>query len=125
MTVTRHAYLLPAGDKEANRSLKVREAPLREVGLHMDSSVPSAGGSSRADDRDTAVLWVFRDYDDRWCVRKEGGDIDAAFCNREEALDFARRAGRGHGSYRLFIELRDGRITQELFRLRGPPPIRF
>lgn len=125
MTASRHAHTVPAGDSEADRTLDLREAPLREIGLLRDFGVQSAGAALRAGGGNTAVLWVFRDHDDRWCVRKEGGDIDAAFRGREEALDFARRAGRGQGSYRLFFQLRDGRITQELFRLGNPRPIGF
>ena len=66
---------------------------------------------------DTAVIWVFRDYQDQWCVRKEGGEIEASFAGRTDAVELARAIGRAWGSYRLFLELRDGRITQELFNL--------
>jgi hypothetical protein len=67
----------------------------------------------------TVVLWVFRDYDDLWCVRKEGGDIEATFTAREDALAFARRTGAVWGAYRLFIELKDGRVTREIFNPGG------
>jgi hypothetical protein len=66
---------------------------------------------------DAPVLWVFRDYEGRWCVRTEGGETEAVFTGREKALDFAREHGRAAGSYRLFVQLRDGRVTQELFNL--------
>jgi hypothetical protein len=70
--------------------------------------------------RETAiVLWVFRDYDDLWCVRKEGGDIEATFSSREDALAFARRTAAVWGAYRLFIELKDGRVTREIFNPGG------
>lgn len=66
---------------------------------------------------DTAVLWVFRDYAGRWCVRMEGGDIEATFVARERALAFARATGEDWGSYRLFFALKDGRIAEEVFNL--------
>ena len=68
------------------------------------------------DDR-TAVLWVFRDYDNRWCVRKEGGDIEDTFTIRGDAVAFARQIAQTWGSYILYLQLRDGRITRELYNL--------
>lgn len=78
-----------------------------------DRGIPASGSPG------PAVLWVFRDYRGRWCVRMEGGVVEAEFLNRNEALTFARVAGRADGSYRLFLELNDGRVTQEFFNL-GP-----
>jgi hypothetical protein len=66
----------------------------------------------------TLVLWVFRDTNDRWWVREEGGGMEP-FTSREDALEFARNTGRVWGSYRIFIELSDGRVTQELFNVGG------
>jgi predicted ABC-class ATPase len=66
---------------------------------------------------DTIVLWVFRDYEDRWCARKEGSKVEHAFASREEAAAAARATGRAWGSYRLFLELKDGRMLQEAFNL--------
>jgi hypothetical protein len=60
------------------------------------------------------VLWVYRDYENRWCVRREGAKGEDVFMSRERALAFAREIGQAAGSYRLLIELRDGRVTQEL-----------
>jgi hypothetical protein len=74
-------------------------------------------GAAPERDDTTIVLWMFRDYDNRWCVRQEGGNNDAVFLSREKALAFARETGQAWGSYRLFIELRDGRVTQELLNL--------
>ena len=65
-----------------------------------------------------AVLWVYRDYEERWCVRKEGGDVERAFANRLTALEFARTLGMAAGSYRIFIELKDGRVVEEHFKTR-------
>jgi hypothetical protein len=64
----------------------------------------------------TIVLWVFRDLDDRWCARQEGGHTET-FANREKAVSFARQTGQIWGSYRLFLERMDGRVAQELFNL--------
>jgi hypothetical protein len=65
----------------------------------------------------TMVLWVFRDLEDHWCVRQEGGRTEM-FASRDKAAEFARLTGRVWGSYRLFLGLRDGRVAQELFNLR-------
>jgi hypothetical protein len=67
-------------------------------------------------DQSTIVLWVFRDVHDYWCVRQEGGHIET-FSNRDKAVDFARNTGLVWGSYRLFLELKDGRVAQEFFNL--------
>jgi hypothetical protein len=72
---------------------------------------------ARGEHEDMAVLWVYRDYDGHWRVRQEGSEIEATFDRREDALGFARAAGQAWGSYRLFIQLRDGRVTEELFNL--------
>lgn len=71
--------------------------------------------------RRTAVLWVYRDYGDRWCVREEGGKFEAAFGSREKAAACARAAGHAAGSYRLFLQLKDGRVTEEHFNLANRP----
>lgn len=60
----------------------------------------------------STVVWVFRDQDDHWCVREEGGRIES-FATRDGAIDFARTAGHVGGAYRLFVEGADGRFTQE------------
>jgi hypothetical protein len=60
----------------------------------------------------TTVVWVFRDQDDHWCVREEGGRIES-FATRERAIGFARMAGHVGGAYRLFVEGADGRFVQE------------
>lgn len=65
--------------------------------------------------RATAVLWVYRDYDNRWCVRQEGGKFEAAFAGRDKAVACARAAGLAAGSYCLFLLLKDGRVTEEHF----------
>jgi hypothetical protein len=58
------------------------------------------------------VVWVFRDQDDHWCVREEGGRIES-FATRDLAVAFARTAGHVGGAYRLFVEGTDGRFAQE------------
>ena len=63
------------------------------------------------------TLWVFRDLEDRWCVRQEGGRTET-FTSRDKAVAFARLTGSVWGSYRLFLELKDGRVAQELFNLK-------
>jgi hypothetical protein len=63
-----------------------------------------------------AVLWVFCDIHGNWCAREEGG-VTTSFATREAAIEFAQRLGRAWGAYRLFLELKDGRFTQELMNL--------
>jgi hypothetical protein len=60
----------------------------------------------------TTVVWVFRDQEDNWCVREEGGRIES-FATRDDAVAFARAAGHVGGAYRLFVEGADGRFAQE------------
>jgi hypothetical protein len=60
------------------------------------------------------VLWVFRDQQDLWCVRQEGGRTET-FAARDMALAFARTAGEVAGPHRLFLEGADGRFSQEVF----------
>jgi hypothetical protein len=66
----------------------------------------------------TIVLWVYRDYGRNWCIRKEGGELAAAFSSRTKALAVARALGEAWGSYHLFLQLDDGRLTEEFFNLR-------
>jgi hypothetical protein len=79
--------------------------------------------------RPMAVLWVYRDYDNRWCVRQEGGKFEAAFPGRDKAVACARAAGHAAGSYRLFLMLKDGRVIEEHFnpanRQADPPKMRL
>ena len=58
------------------------------------------------------VLWVFRDRQDLWCVRQEGGRTET-FIGRDIAVAFVRMAGEVLGPHRLFLEGADGRFTQE------------
>ena len=81
----------------------------------MTAKLPPAG-AAKAPAR-TAALWVYRDYEGRWCVRQEGGGFESAFAGRDRALACARAAGRATGSYRLFLQLSDGRVIEESFNL--------
>jgi hypothetical protein len=65
----------------------------------------------------TAVLWVFRDANDGWCVRLEGGGIDLDLGDRGRAVAFAQALGKAWGSYHLYLELHSGRFAQEYFNL--------
>jgi hypothetical protein len=60
---------------------------------------------------------AFRNYDDHWCVRCEGDDGMTGYDGRDKAIEAARLYGRACGSYRLYLQLTDGRVTQELFNL--------
>ena len=65
--------------------------------------------------RPAVVLWVYRDSDNRWCVRQEGGKFEAVFTGRDKAAACARAAGHAAGSYRLYLTLKDGRVIEEHF----------
>jgi hypothetical protein len=82
-----------------NNSLDLTTTPLK--GVHSDCM---------------SVLWVFRDAHGNWCTREEGG-ATTGFATREAAIEFAQHLGRAWGAYRLFLELKDGRFTQELLNL--------
>jgi hypothetical protein len=70
---------------------------------------------------DIVVMWVFRNYQDNWCVRQEGGAIEASFAGRKDAIHFARSTAHSWGAYRLFIQLPDGRIARELCNIGCHP----
>ena len=59
-----------------------------------------------------SVVWVFRDQDDLWCVRQEGGRTET-FAARDKAVAYARTVGEVIGPHRLFLEGEDGRFAQE------------
>ena len=61
-----------------------------------------------------AVIWAFRDYDDRWCVRREGEETETVFASRRQAISFARRLAEAAAGYCLFVQLADGRMCREL-----------
>jgi hypothetical protein len=86
-------------------------------GKRPDAFAAMFGSNAPARADGPIVLWVFRDYENRWCVRQEGGASEAAFLSRDKAVAYARQTGLAWGSYRLFIELRDGRVAQELLNL--------
>jgi hypothetical protein len=82
--------------------------------------VPSAPQAAKTPRR-TAVLWVYYAYDGRWCVREEGGKLEAAFTSRDKAAACARAAGHAAGTYRLFLQLKDGRVIEEFFNPANDP----
>ncbi|SOD96132.1 DUF2188 domain-containing protein [Caenispirillum bisanense] len=53
----------------------------------------------------------------RWVVRREGDQRIHRFADRRTAADFARGLGRAAGAYRLFLELRDGRMMCEMLNV--------
>ena len=60
------------------------------------------------------VLWVFQGFDFRWRLRKEGGGYEAEYPSRHEAVLAARSLGGERGSYRLYLQLADGRFALEI-----------
>ena len=59
------------------------------------------------------VFWIYIDDKCRWSLHKEGGTAQASFSSRAEAAKFVQDLA-GNLSYRLFIEMPDGKIVQEL-----------
>jgi hypothetical protein len=64
------------------------------------------------------VLWVFRDADSRWRMRKEGETVDREYPSRDLAIADARRFVSDLRSYRLYLQLKDGRFVLELLNPR-------
>ena len=64
--------------------------------------------------RRVPVFWVFRDYRSKWQVRREGQEFDIAYSSRTQALEAARHAGSVFRTYRLYLELEDGRFMTEV-----------
>src|SRR6185503_14485552 len=91
------------------------DAPALSNAVRRLLTVVPPAAQAAPDLRPVAVLWVYRDYDNRWCVRQEGGKFEAAFTGRDKAVACARAAGHAAGSYRLFLQLKDGRVTEEHF----------
>ncbi|GAA0596349.1 DUF2188 domain-containing protein [Caenispirillum bisanense] len=72
----------------------------------------------------TPVFHVVREPDGgdeaiAWAVRREGDPRTHRFPDRPAAADFARSQGRAAGGYRLFMELRDGRMMCEMLNVAG------
>lgn len=60
------------------------------------------------------VLWVYQDIEGYWCLHREGDHNDLAYPSRRDALMAARLAGEETGSYRLHLQVDDGRFLLEL-----------
>jgi hypothetical protein len=67
------------------------------------------------------VFWVYADYEGRWCLRKEGGAIEAEFPSRRAAIIRLRELIEHAPSYRAFIAKADGRMIQEMRNLGRMP----
>ena len=63
------------------------------------------------------VLWVYRNYDDRWTVHLEGEDSEWCHSTRNDAVVAARLIGESYGCYRLFLQLSDGRFCLEMLNV--------
>lgn len=60
------------------------------------------------------ALWVYRNAEGGWCVRKGGGPRERAFDSCAGAMSFAQAELVSATSYRLFVVRKDGRVTQEM-----------
>jgi hypothetical protein len=82
----------------------------------LQSQMPAEG----ADASPTPVFWIYIDDKCRWNLHKEGGAVEASFGSRADAARFVRDLG-GDSAYRLFIEMPDGKIVQELHGTKPLP----
>lgn len=83
------------------------------------TAVPAAAAAIAPSRRSAPVIHVARDDANtaRWIVRREGDLRTHRFADRRQAADFARAIGRAAGGYRLFLELRDGRVLCEMLNV--------
>ena len=58
------------------------------------------------------LFWISVDRQGRWCLRREGGESEACFASRAEAVAFLRDV-QGDSPYRVFIETALGRVVLE------------
>lgn len=66
---------------------------------------------SLAEQSQKLVVWVFRDGDGGWTVRREGDINERHFSSRDHAVDFAHCLADASAGYKLFIQLSSGRFT--------------
>ncbi len=71
-------------------------------------------GQHRAKTGRCPSLWVYRNANGVWCVRKEGALRERIFDSPASAMSFARAELARATSYRLFIVRKDGRVTEEM-----------
>jgi len=63
--------------------------------------------------RGKPVVWIFRRFDGRWVVRREGDTGEHRFPMHGEAVEFARALTGGAAGYKLFVQLASGRFITE------------
>jgi len=59
------------------------------------------------------VVWVFRNGDGAWSLRREGDRKERRFGCRRDALAFAHCLAEAARGSKLFIQLSDGRFVTE------------
>lgn len=59
------------------------------------------------------VVWVFRDGDGDWSLRREGDVNERHFQCRQDAVDFAHCLAAASSGYKLFLQLPSGRFVTE------------
>lgn len=59
------------------------------------------------------IVWVFRDSEDVWNVRCEGEAAEYRCLGRDQAVALARGMLAACASYRLYLQLRNGRFVTE------------
>lgn len=82
----------------------------------MNQMLPSNHG-----DNSLTVLSVYQDIDGLWRFRREGDLANCAYALRRDAVTAARVCGELAGSYRLHLQLPDGRFMLELLNVHAAP----
>jgi hypothetical protein len=59
------------------------------------------------------VVWVFRDGDGEWMVRREGDVNERRFSSRNHAVEFAHCLADASIGYKLFLQLSGGGFATE------------
>ena len=68
---------------------------------------------SLAEQAQKLVVWVFRDGEGQWSLRREGDLNEHRFGCREDAVAFAHCLADASSGYKLFIQLPSGRFITE------------
>lgn len=79
----------------------------------MNAISPSPSLSRLVEQSEKLVVWVFRDGDGQWAVRRKGDVNERHFPSRDLAVDFAHCMAAASTGYKLFIQLVSGRFATE------------
>lgn len=69
--------------------------------------------------RPSAVLWVYLAPDGQWYFHIEGRRDDTRYPDRAAAMAAARAYGLVRGGYRLYFQMKNGRVSLEMLNSSG------